>query len=42
MIGPEKTSRLDFHTGIVRANKRQVNVPFAEDHGLCKARPMSP
>ena len=31
MIRPEKTSGLDFHTGIVRANKRQVNVPFAED-----------
>ena len=31
MIGPEETCELDFHTGIVRANKRQVNVPFADD-----------
>jgi len=27
MIRSEASSELDFHTGIVRANKRQVNVP---------------
>lgn len=30
MIGSEESGELDFHTGIVRANKRQVNVPFHE------------
>jgi hypothetical protein len=30
MIGSEKSGEPDFHTGIVRANKRQVNVPFHE------------
>jgi len=28
MIGPEKACKLDFHIGIVRANKKRVNVPF--------------
>ena len=28
MIGPEKTGIFKFHKGIVRANKRRVNVPF--------------
>ena len=28
MVRSEKPCGLDFHTGIVRGNKRQVNVPF--------------
>lgn len=28
MVRPEKSGELDFHIGIVRGNKRQVNVPF--------------
>lgn len=28
MVWSEKPGRLNFHAGIVRANKRQVNVPF--------------
>lgn len=28
MIGSEKTGRLGFHVGIVRANKKQVNDYF--------------
>ena len=30
MIGSEESGELDFHTGIVRANKRQVNVPLGD------------
>jgi hypothetical protein len=28
MIRPKKASRVQYHISIVRANKRQVNVPF--------------
>jgi len=28
MIWPKKTSKFQYHISIVRANKRQVNVPF--------------
>jgi hypothetical protein len=30
MVGSEESSKPDFHTGIVRANKRQVNVPLGD------------
>jgi hypothetical protein len=30
MVRSEESSALDFHTGIVRANKRQVNVPLRD------------
>jgi hypothetical protein len=33
VVGSEESGELDFHTGIVRANKRQVNVPFHKVFG---------
>jgi hypothetical protein len=30
MIWSEESGGLDFHAGIVRANKRQVNVPLGD------------
>jgi hypothetical protein len=40
MVGSEESGGLDFHTGIVRANKRQVNVPVYER--LWKSARMTP
>jgi hypothetical protein len=34
MIGPEKACKLDFHVGIVRANKMQVNDYFGRGEFL--------